>query len=74
MKIGIEKVNNGYIVKTFTSTLVYKTLDEVMEFMLLHFEGLAPEFTGELFGKVQVYRKIEKGKIFISEGIDEESL
>lgn len=74
MNITIEKVNNGYIVKTNLETLVYKTLDEVMEFMLLHYEGLCSSFTGQLFGKVQVYRKIEKGKPFIAEGIEEERL
>ena len=56
--VKVKKVSNGYIVEnTYTNEeSVYKTLDEVFEDLLLHFEGLAECFKGSSYGKVKIIR------------------
>lgn len=55
----IEKVSNGYVVKTLAEARVYTTIDEVFRFALIHFEGLAESFGGPFYGKVTVERAQE---------------
>ena len=56
----IRKVSNGYIVEGPLNELnVYKTLDEVFEELLLHFEGLAESFRGSSYGKVKIIRDLK---------------
>ena len=51
--ITIEKVSNGYIViDNRGQRKVFLALQEVFDYLLLHFEGLAVSFSGELFGQV----------------------
>jgi len=54
--VTIKKVNNGYVVSFRTSEEVYTELQEVFERLLLHFEGLASTFTGDMHGTVIVQR------------------
>lgn len=57
----IERVDNGYIVKSSeaafgSSTRVFTTLDEVFAAALMHFEGRGQHFGGGMYGKVEVLR------------------
>lgn len=52
----ITKVDNGFIVEIGTSTYVAKTLEEVMDHALLHFEGRSAEFSSNSFGTVIILR------------------
>jgi hypothetical protein len=55
-KMTIEKVSNGYVIKTLTETMIYASIEEVFKFALVHFEGLSENFGGKLYGKVVVAR------------------
>jgi len=50
----IEKVSNGYIVRTAHRTEVYTDLVKVFETALLHFEGKGKYFGGDSFGRVVI--------------------
>ena len=56
MSLNIEQVNNGYVVTGPNRKQVFYTLDEVCEALLLHFEGRASSFEGNLYGLVVIYR------------------
>ena len=52
----IEKVDNGYIVTYGIFREIYHHLDDVFTTILLHFEDLAKDGEGELYGKVVIER------------------
>lgn len=58
----IEKVGNGYVVKTLTQTLIYTTIEEVFAFILLHFEGHCKSFGGDSYGEVIIKRRGDDGR------------
>jgi len=60
MDFKIKKAENGYIVDRnsyYEQSQVYLTLDGVMDFLLLHFEGRCENFRGDKYGKVIIQRK-----------------
>lgn len=52
----ITRVDNGYVVKTETQTRVAKSLEEVMDLALMHYEGRSSEFSGNSYGAVIILR------------------
>lgn len=52
----ITKVDNGYIVKVGQSTRIAKSLEEVMDDALHHFEGRSADFANGSFGAVIILR------------------
>lgn len=59
----IEKVDNGYIVKTSSRTLIFCTLKEVFSQMLLQFEGKDKYVSGELCGRVEIIITEDPGEV-----------
>lgn len=58
-KVEIQSVSNGYICKKADGWVtVYRSFDEVLEYLLLIFEGKSKEFSGESWGRV-VTEKLE---------------
>jgi len=55
MDIKIKKLDGGYILSD-TTDHIFTSLDEVFEWLLLHFEGRAPSFYEDLYGKVTISR------------------
>ena len=68
----IRKGSNGYIVESplLNELNVYKTLDEVFEELLLHFEGLAESFRGSSYGKVKIIRDLKDSAPLDNESSD----
>ena len=57
--IKIRKVANGYIIESLGlqgEELIYLTLDEVFEHLLMVFEGRGLYFCGDLYGQVVIRR------------------
>ncbi len=55
--VKIKQAMNGFIVTTDNSIEhVFLTLDEVFDYLLLHYEGRGSTFTGDLYGKVRIER------------------
>jgi len=55
-----EAHNGGYIVTDNSghrNTNIYKTLDEVFEYLLAAFERRSGPFGGEAYGHVKIFRK-----------------
>lgn len=52
----IEKVSNGYILRTPALTEVYERLDDVFAILLMYFEGRSKHFGGDSFGVVRIDR------------------
>ena len=58
--IQIKKAHNGYIVEsTVGTTMVFLTIDDLLNDLLLRFEGLAKTFSGKSRGGVIVWRENE---------------
>lgn len=56
-EIKIQSAQNGYICTHQNGVVtVYQSFDDVLEYLLLMFEGKCKEFTGESFGRVVVER------------------
>jgi hypothetical protein len=57
-EVKIRKVSNGYVVQgaSYDSEDVYVTLDDVMEDLLMRFEGRYPDAGGECYGRVTIDR------------------
>lgn len=58
-EIRVSQVENGYIVQetnALTRTMVFATLDEVMQEMLTEFEGRYAGMGGDSFGRVTIDR------------------
>jgi len=56
----VDRVCNGYIVELPAETNVFATLEEVFEWMLMHYEGRSSCFIGSSYGKVTVRREFEE--------------
>lgn len=54
--VHIRPVENGYIIDVVGRERIATTLDEVLNFLLLHFEGKASTFNGDLYGYVSIAR------------------
>jgi hypothetical protein len=59
--LQVRAADGGYIL-TYPSggEKVVHSLEEVMEWLLLHFEGRASTFTGDMFGQVTIERGSER--------------
>ena len=59
--MNIEKIDNGYLI-TDECRIKRKadTLEEVFDWILLHFGGRGKYFSGDSFGKVIILRKPTK--------------
>ena len=58
-EIRVSQVENGYIVQetnALTRTMVFATLDEVMQEMLTEFEGRYAGMGGDSYGRVTIDR------------------
>jgi hypothetical protein len=60
----IEKVSNGYIIRTSPGYLqhnekVFHKLEEVFEELLSHFEGRCKSFGGDSYGEIRIIREKE---------------
>ena len=58
-EVRICQVENGYIVQetnALTRTMVFATLDEVMQEMLTAFEGRYAGLSGDSYGRVTIER------------------
>ncbi len=55
-EVTIRTAYNGYIVTTYIPEKenVFKTLEEVFDYLLIHLEGKSPTFKGESYGKVTI--------------------
>jgi len=59
--VEIERIDNGYlIIDKHNQKRKADTLEEVFDWMLLHFEGRGKYFGGESFGKVKILNKPTK--------------
>ena len=59
--MNIEKIDNGYLIIDNSKTKRKEdTLEEVFDFLLLHFEGKGKYFGGNSFGKVVILCKPTK--------------
>jgi hypothetical protein len=59
--MNIEKIDNGYLIKDqFRTNRKADTLEEVCDWLLLHFEGRGKFFGGDSFGKVVILYKPTK--------------
>ena len=58
-EVRICQVENGYIVQetnAMTRTMVFNTLDEVMQELLTEFEGRYAGLSGDSYGRVTIER------------------
>jgi len=59
--MDIEKIDNGFLITDgLTTKRKADTLEQVFDWMLLHFEGKGRYFCGESFGKVVILNKPTK--------------
>jgi len=50
----IEKIGTGYLIQISYDKRAYETIEELFQYMLLHYEGKAETFLGDSYGKVIV--------------------
>ena len=54
--IKIQKVSNGYILEKGIETLVYPSIEELFNDLLLFFEGKSSTLLGDSYGEVKILR------------------
>ncbi len=65
MKLTIMKAENGYIIDRdgyYKELTVYRTLDEVAEFVLAYFEHRRESWSGDCYGKVTIQREVPNAR------------
>lgn len=58
--MNIERIDNGYLITDSHTKRKADTIEEVFDWILLHFEGRGKYFSGDSFGKVVVLYKPTK--------------
>ena len=54
MELMVEKVSNGFIITNGYQRRVFKTLEEVFNYILLSIEGRCSSFKDSSYGKVVI--------------------
>ena len=62
-KVEISQVSNGFIITFGNCHEIYSTFEDVLERLLLHYEGLSRYFIGNSFGSVNIIRGKEVEEI-----------